>query len=280
MNGIVLINKEKGKTSRDVVNLLSKKFNTRKVGHAGTLDPLATGLLIIGINNGTKILELLTMDEKEYIATVKIGIQTDTYDITGNIIEEKKDFSIDKEYLENTLKSFIGKYYQEVPKYSAVKINGKKLYEYARNGEEIELPKRFVEIKEIELLEFKEDEFKFKVLVSKGTYIRSLINDIGKKINIPCTMKELIRTKSGNFLLENSCLIDEVNENNLLKIEDALNYQRVYLDDFLLIKKVMNGNSIELDLNSQYISLFDNDKFLAIYKKELDTNKYKAFKVF
>jgi len=93
-------------------------------------------------------------------------------------------------------------------------------------------------------------------------------------------MKELIRTKSGNFLLENSCLIDEVNENNLLKIEDALNYQRVYLDDFLLIKKVMNGNSIELDLNSQYISLFDNDKFLAIYKKELDTNKYKAFKVF
>jgi len=175
MNGIVLINKEKGKTSRDVVNLLSKKFNTRKVGHAGTLDPLATGLLIIGINNGTKILELLTMDEKEYIATVKIGIQTDTYDITGNIIEEKKDFSIDKEYLENTLKSFIGKYYQEVPKYSAVKINGKKLYEYARNGEEIELPKRFVEIKEIELLEFKEDEFKFKVLVSKGTYIRSLI---------------------------------------------------------------------------------------------------------
>ena len=199
MDGIVLINKEEGLTSRDVVNKIVKKLNLKKVGHAGTLDPIAKGLLVVGIGKGTKILDLLTMNTKEYIATSKIGIETDTLDISGNILNKTNDFSLKREELINTLNSFIGSYYQEVPKYSAVKINGKKLYEYARNDLNVDLPKRLITIYKIELLEFNKNEFTFKVLASKGTYIRSLIRDIGIKLKLPMTMKELIRTKSGKL---------------------------------------------------------------------------------
>ena len=201
MDGIILINKEKGLTSRDVVNKISKKLQIKKVGHAGTLDPIATGLLVIGVGKGTKILDLLTLDKKEYIATVSIGFKTDTYDITGNITEENYNYHLDEDKLKNVLDSFKGSYNQEVPKFSAVKIDGKKLYEYARKQIDIELPKRLVTIYKIELLTYNDSEFTFKVLVSKGTYIRSLIHDISLKLNIPMTMKELIRTKSGKFLL-------------------------------------------------------------------------------
>ena len=150
MDGIILINKEKGLTSRDVVNKISKKLQIKKVGHAGTLDPIATGLLVIGVGKGTKILDLLTLDQKEYIATVSIGFKTDTYDITGNITEENYNYHLDEDKLKNVLDSFEGSYNQEVPKYSAVKIDGKKLYEYARKQIDIELPKRLVTIYKIE----------------------------------------------------------------------------------------------------------------------------------
>lgn len=277
MNGIILINKEKNITSRDVVNKISKKLNTKKVGHAGTLDPLATGLLVIGVGSGTKILELLTLDTKEYIATVKIGLETDTLDITGNVISSINDYKLTKEELEETLLSFVGTYNQTVPKYSAVKINGKKLYDYARNNIDIELPKRLVTIYNIELLDFKKDEFTFKVLVSKGTYIRSLIKDIGKKLNILMTMKDLIRTKSGKFLLEDSSLIDSP---KIIKIEDALDFKKVTITDSKLLKRIKNGNSISLpNINDLYITLLDeNNNLMAIYK--YNDFEYVAFKVF
>ncbi len=277
MNGIILINKEKNITSRDVVNKISKKLNTKKVGHAGTLDPLATGLLVIGIGSGTKILELLTLDTKEYIATVKIGLETDTLDITGNVISSINDYKLTKGELEETLLSFVGTYNQTVPKYSAVKINGKKLYDYARNNIDIELPKRLVTIYNIELLDFKKDEFTFKVLVSKGTYIRSLIKDIGKKLNILMTMKDLIRTKSGKFLLEDSSLIDSP---KIIKIEDALDFKKVTITDSKLLKRIKNGNSISLpNINDLYITLLDeNNNLMAIYK--YNDFEYVAFKVF
>ncbi len=270
LNGILLVNKEKGKTSRDVVNEISKKYQIKKVGHAGTLDPLATGLLVIGIGKGTKILDLLTLDTKEYIATVKIGLKTDTLDITGNVEKELKNINLTKQQLEKTLLTFKGTYNQEVPKYSAVKINGKRLYKYARNKEEVNLPKRLVEIKEIELLAYQENqEFTFKTLVSKGTYIRSLINDIGIKLNIPMTMKDLIRTKSGKFNLDNL---------KFISIQDSLDFKIVKIDNNLL-KKVKNGNSLKLDETDLYITLVDNqDNLLAIYKKENDI--YKSFKMF
>ena len=277
MNGIILINKEKNITSRDVVNKISKKLNTKKVGHAGTLDPLATGLLVIGVGSGTKILELLTLDTKEYIATVKIGLETDTLDITGNVISSINDYKLTKEELEETLLSFVGTYNQTVPKYSAVKINGKKLYDYARNNIDIELPKRLVTIYNIELLDFKKDEFTFKVLVSKGTYIRSLIKDIGERLNILMTMKDLIRTKSGKFLLEDSSLVDSP---KIIKIEDALDFKKITITDSKLLKRIKNGNSISLpNINDLYITLLDeNNNLMAIYK--YNDFEYVAFKVF
>ena len=277
MDGIVLINKEEGLTSRDVVNKIVKKLNLKKVGHAGTLDPIAKGLLVIGIGKGTKILDLLTMNTKEYIATSKIGIETDTLDISGNILNKTNDFSLKREELINTLNSFIGSYYQEVPKYSAVKINGKKLYEYARNNLDINLPKRLITIYKIELLEFTENEFTFKVLVSKGTYIRSLIRDIGIKLNLPMTMKELIRTKSGKFSLTDSYEISD--DFKIIPIYKALDYPVIKITNEILLKKIKNGNKINLDCSYDVITLIDNlDNTLAIYKKE--KLEYRSIKVF
>lgn len=277
MDGIVLINKEKGLTSRDVVNKIVKKLNLKKVGHAGTLDPIAKGLLVIGIGKGTKILDLLTMNTKEYIATSKIGIETDTLDISGNIIKEVNNFSLEKEELIKTLNSFVGSYYQEVPKYSAVKIKGKKLYEYARNDLNVDLPKRLITIYKIELLEFTKNEFTFKVLVSKGTYIRSLIRDIGIKLNLPMTMKELIRTKSGKFNLSDSYEISD--DFKIIPIFKALDYPVIKITDEILLKKIKNGNKIKLDCSYDVITLIDNlDNTLAIYKKE--KLEYQAIKVF
>ena len=273
INGILLVDKEKGITSRDVVNRISKELNIKKVGHAGTLDPLATGLMVIGIGKGTKILELLSSDKKEYIATVKIGIQTDSFDITGNVINKEDNYQISKDDIIKTLHLFCKTYMQTVPKYSAVKINGKKLYEYARNNIKIELPKKEVTIYEIELIDFHNDEFTFKTLVSKGTYIRSLINDIGNSLNIPMTMKELRRSRCGKFKLK------DINF-QIISIKDALDYKIIILNDSDLLKKVKNGNEIELDLENDYITIVDNmGNELAIYKKN-EKLKYKALKVF
>lgn len=277
MDGIVLINKEEGLTSRDVVNKIVKKLNLKKVGHAGTLDPIAKGLLVIGIGKGTKILDLLTMNTKEYIATSKIGIETDTLDISGNILNKTNDFSLKREELINTLNSFIGSYYQEVPKYSAVKINGKKLYEYARNDLNVDLPKRLITIYKIELLEFNKNEFTFKVLASKGTYIRSLIRDIGIKLKLPMTMKELIRTKSGKFSLTDSYNISD--DFKIIPIFEALDYPVIKITNEILLKKIKNGNKIKLDCSYDTITLIDNlNNTLAIYKKE--KLEYQAIKVF
>lgn len=281
MFGIVLINKGKGLTSRDVVNLVSKKLNTKKVGHAGTLDPLATGLLVIGIGRGTKLLDILTLDTKEYIAEVKLGILTDTLDITGNIISEDINVNVKKEQLEKILESFIGEYLQEVPKYSAVKVDGKRLYQYARSDEEVILPKRLVSIKEIELLNFdlENKTFTFRTLVSKGTYIRSLIKDIGDKLKIYCTMQNLLRTKSGKFKIQDSIIIEEIDENKIIPVDEVLDYPVEVIDGELL-KKVLNGNQINYCHQSEFVIFSDSNKnILAIYQKIDDVN-FKAFKVF
>ncbi len=274
MDGIMLVNKEAGVTSRDVVNRISKKLNIKHVGHAGTLDPIAKGVMVLGIAKGTKIMELLTLDTKEYIATVKMGIKTDTFDITGNIISENYDFNVTEEDVKNALTNFKDEYLQTVPSYSAVKINGKKLYEYARGGIKVELPKRMVTIYNIELLEFDKEnyEFKFKTLVSKGTYIRSLINDIGEYLNINCTMKDLIRTKSGKFKIE------DCNEDKIISIKEALDIKS-YNVKHELLKKIKNGNKIVFPSSDKYILFLDNDKEIAIYEN-VKNNEFKAFKVF
>ena len=263
-NGLLIINKPVGYTSRDIVNIISKKLKTKKVGHTGTLDPLASGVLVITIGRYTKLGEILTSLDKEYISEIKLGIKTDTLDITGNILE-KKDFNLQKEDIEKVFKKFVGKYKMEVPIYSAIKINGKKLYEYARNNEEVELPIKTVEIKELELIDYKEGIIKFRTKVEKGTYIRSLIRDICKELNTIGTMNSLIRTKQGSFSLENAQELED--DYNLLKITDVLNIKTYNLND-KEYQKVINGNSLVLNSNEEQLLLEYNNEEIAIYNKE------------
>lgn len=284
MDGILLVNKPKDMTSRDVVNILSKKFNLRNIGHTGTLDPIATGILGIAMNKGLKIVDLLINDTKEYIATAKMGISTDTLDVTGNIINEEGNYQVTKEQLIEVLNSFVGKSIQEVPLYSALKVNGKRLYEYARGNKEVEIPKREIEIYEIELLELNKDEFKFRVVVSKGTYIRSLIRDIGNKLGISCVMSDLIRTKQGDFKLEDSYTLEEVKSDNykLISIKDALvGYKFVKVNSFIE-NKVLNGRILENRYEDEKIVFInESNEVLAIYKVyEKDNTKVKPIKVF
>ena len=284
MEGILLIDKPTGVTSRDVVNRVCKLLKTKKVGHTGTLDPIATGVLVLCVGKYTKLVDLITNYEKEYIATAKLGIETDTLDITGNVTREEK-IVMNKCQILRVLNSFKGKYMQEVPNYSAVKINGKKLYEYARNNEVIELPKREVEIKNIELLEYNEDsnEIKFKVLVSKGTYIRSLIRDIGIKLNIAITMSELRRTKQGKFNIEDCYTIEEVENNNFkfLNIKEVLDYPIYNISDELILKQIKNGALIKNEYNSEFVMFSYKEEVIAIYKiYEKDNSLMKPYKMF
>lgn len=283
MNGILIVNKEKNYTSRDVVNIISKKFGTKKVGHTGTLDPLATGVLVITIGNSTKISELLTATYKEYIAEVTLGIKTDTLDITGNILE-KKEIKLEKRKLEETIKTFEKTYLQEVPIYSAVKVNGKKLYEYARNNEEIELPKKEVEIKKIELLEYENNKFKIKCLVSKGTYIRSLIKDICEELKVIGTMSELKRIKQGEFEIDKSYTLEQIknNEFELIEMKEVLkNYLQIEVNEYIE-NKIKNGCLLEnIYVEDIIVFLNKNQEVIAIYRKyEKDNKKIKPWKIF
>lgn len=282
MDGIIVVNKPKGITSRDVVNKVCKLLNTKKIGHTGTLDPIATGVLVLCVGKATKLVEVLTKNDKEYIATVKLGILTDTLDTDGTIIE-KKHVKLDKNELENVLKSFIGMYNQEVPIYSAVKINGKKLYEYAREKKEVTLPKRMVEIKDIKLLEFNNNYYKFKVSVSKGTYIRSLIKDINKRLGIIGVMSDLIRTRQGKFLINDSYSLEDIecNNYNVLTITDVLKDENCVIIDSTLFKKVKNGAIINNEYNTNMVTFVYKDNVVAIYKTyDKDKNKMKPYKMF
>ena len=287
MDNIIVINKDKDYTSRDVVNVIGKIFNTKKVGHTGTLDPLATGVLIVCMNKALKVVDLITASDKEYIAKVVLGIDTDTLDITGNIINEcKTDVNVDM--VKSVLNSFVGKSIQEVPKYSAVKVNGKKLYEYARNGIDIELPKREIQIFDIELISDIDivdghQEFSFKVKVSKGTYIRSLIRDIGVKLGCFACMKELIRTKQGKFSIDKSYTLNDIKNGNykLLNIKDVIDIEKVVVSDNMLFK-IKNGMILDKFFISDKALILDNKgNEIGIYKTyNKDSNKVKPDKIF
>ena len=271
MNKLVVVNKNKGITSRDVVNELNHIFLTKRIGHTGTLDPIASGVLVCLIGKYTKLVPLITSYDKEYIAEIKIGIKTDTGDITGNIIDSNSN-TLKKEDIIKVFNNFPKSYEQIVPKYSAVKINGKKLYEYARNKENIELPKRLVNIYSLELLDFKDNIIIFRTKVSKGTYIRSLIEDICNKLNILGTMNNLIRTKQGNFTIDNSYSLDDIRNGNYntLSLKDFLDYPIINLDDetYELVK---NGNKIvnKYNINNKVIFMYQ-DREIAIYKLDND----------
>lgn len=283
MNGVIILNKPANITSRDVINQLTKILNTKKIGHTGTLDPIATGVLVICIGKYTKLCEVLTSTYKEYIATIKLGLKTDTLDITGNILNKEEIPNLSEIQIINVLESFLGKSIQTTPIYSAVKINGKKLYEYAREGKEIELPKREIDIQKIELLSYKNNEITFKTTVSKGTYIRALIDDICTKLNVIGTMSSLIRTKQGNFSLENAYTIEEIAKKNyhLLTLEEVLNdYEKINIDDNLF-EKVKNGAIITRTFKEEKACLVYKNKIIAIYQVySKDKNKAKPYKMF
>lgn len=282
-NGILMVNKPSGITSRDVVNIVGKTLNTKKVGHTGTLDPMATGVLVLCLGNALKVCELITANDKEYIAKVILGIETETLDTTSPIINTKKT-NITKEEIEKVLNSFKGSYLQEVPKYSAVKINGKKLYEYAREGKEIELPKKMVTIYDIQLISditYYNDttSFYIKTTVSKGTYIRSLIRDIGYKLNTYGCMDSLERTRQGIFNIDNSYTLEEIKNNNykLLSIEKSLpNIPLVEVDNKTLFK-IRNGVKLKKFFIGDMAIIKDKNKVVAIYKNDL--NESKLFKM-
>ena len=277
MNGLLVVNKDKDMTSRDVVNIISKKFNTKKVGHTGTLDPIASGVLVVAIGKYTKLVDIITSEVKEYVATMKLGMLTDTLDTTGKILD-KKDYSFSKEELVNVLNSFKTTYLQEVPKYSAVKINGKKLYEYARNNIDIELPKREVTIYDIELLEYNKDTIKFRCLVSKGTYIRSLIRDIASKLNTYASMSDLIRTKQGIFDINNSYSLDDIKNDRyeLLTYKDIFSeYKHIVLNDEEYFK-VSNGQKMKFNSNKNIILLTYKNEYIAMYEKDNDLYRIKV----
>ena len=274
MDKLLVVNKEKNLTSRDIVNNLTKIFNTKKIGHTGTLDPLATGVLVCLFGKYTKLVDLLTSLDKEYIAEIKLGIKTDTGDITGSIIENKS-FNITKDNIIKVFEKFPQKYEQTVPKYSAVKINGKKLYEYARNNIEIELPKREVSIFSLELIDYEKDIIKFKTHVSKGTYIRSLIEDICEKLGTIGTMNNLIRTKQGGFDIEDSFILDDIKNGNFKfqNIHEFLKYPSIEINDEL-IKIIKNGGRIKNIYNVQDKVIFTyQGEDIAIYETNNETLK-------
>ena len=277
--GILVVNKERGCTSHDVVESVGKIFDTKKVGHTGTLDPLASGVLILTLGKATKISNLIMSEEKTYIAKVRVGVFTDTLDITGKVLKKSNDKTPDN--IEDVLKTFEKTYMQEVPIYSAVKVNGKKLYEYARQGISVELPKKEVTIKKIDLQELGENTFKFICTVSSGTYIRSLIRDIGEVLDIPLTMEELVRTKEYKYTLDDAYKIEDIRKGNyqIIGIDEALDYKVVNVDEELY-KKIKNGNMVDniYDIEDRVIFKY-NDKIIAIYEKTSE-NYLKSFKNF
>ena len=282
--GIIVVNKPKGYTSRDIVNMVGRFLNTQKVGHCGTLDPIATGVLVIGVRDGLKILEFMNNDTKEYVAKARFGLKTDTLDVTGKVISETNDFKVDEDKLKEVVKSFKKKYLQEVPLYSSVKVNGERLYKYAREGKEVELPKREVEILDIDILSIDENSFTFKCNVTKGTYIRSLIRDIGEELGIDCTMEELERTRQGVFSINEAYTLSDIENNrfDFIPLSKVLEEYFSTIVDSELEFKIKNGALLP-NIYGEDMVVFKNIKnevigIYEVYPK--DKKKIKPIRVF
>lgn len=270
MDGVIIINKPKSYTSHDIVNVVRKKLNIKKVGHTGTLDPNATGVLPILIGTGTKISKYLVEHEKTYIATLALGKKTDTGDSEGNIIEEDSNFiSSNKDKIETILKSFIGKQNQIPPIYSAIKVDGKKLYEYAREGKVVDIKPREIEISEIVLENYNDkDEIVFKVTCSKGTYIRTLCEDIAKKLGTVGYMKELQRTKVNEFDIKDAINLEDLDnvniEDKMISIENLfINNDKIDLNNRKL-ELFLNGVQLTHDLNDGVYRIYNNNNFIGL----------------
>ena len=274
INGFLLINKDPGITSSGVVQIVKKKFQLKKVGHLGTLDPMATGLLIIAINRATKFASLLLQSEKSYRAEVTLGIQTDTDDAEGEAISSKK-VDITELEIKETLLTFLGASYQLPPDYSALKHKGKPMYKYARDGIKVEKAERKIFIKNIQNILIEIPKVSFDISCSKGTYIRSIARDLGAKLGCGAHLSGLIRTSQEKFMLSDACSLDDIN------LEDIISLEKAFEDlDFIKLnekdsKAFIHGRSIERDFDhTNLLRVYDSaNQFIAIGK-----NSSKGFK--
>lgn len=285
MDGFILINKDKGMTSHDIVNYVRKVYQTKKVGHLGTLDPLATGLLVLAINDATKLIPFIENEDKTYLAELTLGISSTTYDLEGEITERKDVPLLTEQQIDATLQSFLGKQMQMPPIYSAIKIKGKKLYQYAREKKEIEIPLREINIKSIErvgqiIFENNQVKFMFETTVSKGTYIRSLCVDIANRIGYPGVMSNLIRTKSGHFRLENALKIENLNKDTKkIPMLEALVNWHIITPTQTIYKKIIEGMKLNMnEVNGKEDVAFKWDnRLIGIY--HLENNLYVAKRI-
>ena len=272
MDGIINVYKPVGMTSHNVVNKIRRIVGTKKVGHTGTLDPDAEGVLPICINRGTKVADMLTVSDKRYTAEFKLGIMTDTLDIGGTVLEER-DVNVTKQQIIDAIKRFVGVIEQVPPMYSAIKVGGRKLCDLARKGIEVERKSRTVEIYEINILDVKEESFTIDVKCSKGTYIRTLGSDIGEMLGCGAVMTKLIRTQSSIFKAEDAVKLENLTPENYCNYVtlavDLFDAEKITVDEGVL-SKVLNGNAIPYNgVEGNYYKLYDNnDRLLCLSKME------------
>lgn len=270
-SGFLLIDKDVSLTSNDVDYKVKRIFNTKKVGHLGTLDPFATGLLIIGVNEATKLFKVIDEEKKSYVATLVLNKETDTLDNTGKIINIVDKKEITEEEILNVFNNMLGKNKQIPPKYSAVHVNGKRAYELARNNVDFKLLEKEIYIYDIKLLNYKNDEITFKTTVSKGCYIRQLGLDIAKKLNTVGYLNYLRREEIGKYKVSDAKKINDINFSSLIKIEDMFKgIKKIDIHNDRLLKLVKNGNILKLDYKEEMIFFKYDDTLIALYKKQDD----------
>jgi tRNA pseudouridine55 synthase len=260
MDGVLIINKPKGYTSYDVVSIVKKKLSISKVGHTGTLDPNATGVLPILVGKATKISKYLIEHNKTYVAELRLGEKSATGDIEGEIVERKSIPNLKENKIEETLETFLGKQMQKPPIYSSIKINGKKAYEYARKGQTVEIEPRKIEIMEISLIKFENNIITFSTSCSKGTYIRVLCEDIAEKLGTVGLMQNLIRTRVDKFDIKDSFTLENVEKANIIGIEEIfINNKKIELD----------RRKTELFLNGVKLNFNEDDGLYRIYNNNI-----------
>ena len=274
MKNVLFIDKPSGISSFDVCFRLRKVLHTRKIGHTGTLDPLATGVMVVLFDKATKANQFLVSDSKEYIASVKTGIVTDSLDIDGNVIREEECEMPDWEKIDSVMKGFLGTSLQEVPLTSAVSVDGKRLYRYQLEGREVELPKRNIEVSDIELLVITDDVFTFRTRVSSGTYIRALARDILDKLNICGTVISLRRTAVDDIRVEECDRLEEIEKGNYTAHDlFELLSKRYRTVDYPDPEVIKNGKRIKLEEDADRVLICHNNEALAIYEKDHDEYK-------
>lgn len=268
ISGSLLIDKQIGLTSRQEVNNVSRLLGEKKAGHIGTLDPFADGLLIVLLGKATKISPFLEGMDKTYLATLKLGEATDSGDLTGNVVSKADIPTLDKAKIEAVFDSLLGKQKQLPPMYSAIKVNGKELYKYAREGKEIERKERDITIYEMKLFSFDKDSIVFSCKVSKGTYIRTLGEEIAKRLGTIGHLTKLTRVAIGPFDISKAKKSNEVTKDDLIPAKDMLSFIPTFEVEGDFAKKALNGMHFRLPIKDDLVLLFDKDDVIAIYKKE------------